>query len=143
MSASSPWLWAVHSRRVSRDALLAQGLIEHHAVRLGSTRWAWHPIRSARVMWHATWEGVTNPAEALAAARNRDLPALGLDAEVLAQLPVRDRLVVAFGALGALDVPPALAMLAERGAAIDQSYAYQIRRQMIEGNGNGRPGAES
>jgi hypothetical protein len=33
MSASSPWLWAIHSRRVSRDALLASGLIEPHALR--------------------------------------------------------------------------------------------------------------
>jgi hypothetical protein len=71
MSASSPWLWAVHSRRVSRDALLARGLVEPHALRLGFTRWAWHPLRSARVMWHSTWEGITDPAEALDAARRR------------------------------------------------------------------------
>ena len=37
MSASSPWLWAVHSRRVSRDALMAAGLVEPHALRLGVT----------------------------------------------------------------------------------------------------------
>jgi hypothetical protein len=143
MSASSPWLWAVHSRRMSRDALLAQGLIEHHAVRLGSTRWAWHPVRSARVMWHATWEGVTNPAEALAAARVRDLPALALDAETLAAMPGQARLAAAFGAIGAVDMPRALALLKDRGAPLDQSYGYQLRRQMIEGNGNGRRGAES
>jgi hypothetical protein len=65
MSASSPWLWAIHSRRVSRDALLASGLIEPHALRLGPTRWAWHPLRSARVMWLATWDGITEPKEAV------------------------------------------------------------------------------
>jgi hypothetical protein len=65
MSASSPWLWAIHSRRVSRDALLASGLIEPHALRLGPTRWAWHPVRSARVMWLATWDGITEPKEAV------------------------------------------------------------------------------
>jgi hypothetical protein len=66
MSVSSPWLWSVHSRRVSRDALMAVGDIEPHAVRLGMTRWAWHPVRSWRVMFRATWQGVTKPAEAIA-----------------------------------------------------------------------------
>jgi hypothetical protein len=49
-SAASPWLWGVHSRRASRDQLLAAGLVEPHALRLGATRWLWHPLRSARVM---------------------------------------------------------------------------------------------
>src|SRR5579875_3337952 len=65
MSASSPWLWAVHSRRASRDVLLAAGLVEPHALRLGPTRWVWHPIRSAKVMWLATWDGITDPGEAI------------------------------------------------------------------------------
>jgi hypothetical protein len=65
-SAISPWLWGIHSRRVSRDALMAAGLIEPHALRLGPTRWLWHPLRSARVMWLATWEGITDPREAVA-----------------------------------------------------------------------------
>ena len=65
MSVSSPWLWSVHSRRVSRDALLAVGDIEPHAVRLGMTRWAWHPARSCRVMFRATWLGVTKPSDAI------------------------------------------------------------------------------
>lgn len=67
MSVCSPWLWAVHSRRVSRDQLMARGLVEPHALRLGSTRWLWHPIRSARVMYVATWAGIQSPAEAIAA----------------------------------------------------------------------------
>jgi hypothetical protein len=65
-SAVSPWLWSVHSRRESRDALKAKGLIEPHSVRLGVTRWVWHPLRSPRVMWHATWQGETDPASAIA-----------------------------------------------------------------------------
>lgn len=68
MSLSSPWLWSVHSRRASRDALKAKGLIEPHAVRLGGTRWTWHPWRSAKVMWHATWLGENDPAKAIALA---------------------------------------------------------------------------
>ena len=66
MSASSPWLWSVHSRRVSRDALKADNQIEAHAVRLGMTRWAWHPIKSYRVMRLATWKGENTPKAAIA-----------------------------------------------------------------------------
>jgi hypothetical protein len=66
MSASSPWLWNVHSRRVSRDKLMARGLLEEKAVRLGATRWTWHPVRSMLVTWHATWIGETNPQRAIA-----------------------------------------------------------------------------
>ena len=66
MSVSSPWLWSVHSRRVSRDALKARGLIEPHAVRLGATRWTWHLIRSWRVMFRATWQGENDPVRAIA-----------------------------------------------------------------------------
>ena len=65
-SAVSPWLWSIHSRRESRDTLKARGLIEPHAVRLGMTRWTWHPLRSPRVMWHATWAGEGDPAKAIA-----------------------------------------------------------------------------
>ena len=66
MSVISPWLWAIHSRRVSRDELMARGLIEEHAVRLGATRWTWHPVRAIRVMHTATWTGETSPARAIA-----------------------------------------------------------------------------
>lgn len=141
-SVSSPWLWGVHTRRVSRDALMARGLIEPHALRLGATRWSWHPIRSARVMWHATWAGTTDPAKAIAAADAAELPQLDLDDKMLAALAGRDRLAVAFGALGAVDVPRALALLAERGAAVDQSYAYQVRRAMLDA-APARAGGES
>lgn len=64
-SALSPWLWGVHTRRASRDRLMAQNLIEPHAVRLGATRWAWHVIRSARVTYWATWHGVNDPQRAI------------------------------------------------------------------------------
>ena len=78
MSAASPFLWGIHSRRVSRDALMARGLVEPHALRLGATRWLWHPVRSARVMYAATWEGITDPATALThLAAPATLPAEG------------------------------------------------------------------
>lgn len=78
MSALSPWLWGVHSRRASRDRLMERGLVEEHAVRLGVNRWTWHPVRSTKVMFHATWIGESNPktaieaAEAITAARRAE-----------------------------------------------------------------------
>lgn len=65
MSALSPWLWGVHTRRVSRDELMAKGQLEGRSLRLGATRWLWHAIRSARAMYHATWIGETNVARAI------------------------------------------------------------------------------
>jgi hypothetical protein len=65
MSAISPWLWGIHSRRVSRDELMRRGLVEEHALRLGATRWMWHALRSFRVMHRATWTGETDPARAI------------------------------------------------------------------------------
>ena len=66
MSASSPWLWGIHSRRESRDMLLANGLIDPHAARLGVNRWFWHSWWSIRVMYRATWVGETDPMKAIA-----------------------------------------------------------------------------
>ena len=77
-SVLSPWLWGIHTRRASRDALMARKLIEPHALRLGATRWAWHPYRSARVMRNATWHGLTDPAEAIGAVY---APAAGVAGE--------------------------------------------------------------
>lgn len=66
MSLSSPWLWGVHTRRASRDQLMERGLIEERAVRLGATRWTWHPLRSMRVYYWSTWHGVNDPRRAIA-----------------------------------------------------------------------------
>jgi hypothetical protein len=57
MSAASPWLWGVHTRRASRDKLMERGLVEEHSVRLGITRISWHPYRSFIAMQWATWSG--------------------------------------------------------------------------------------
>jgi hypothetical protein len=132
-SASSPWLWGIHSRRESRDSLMADGLIEPHAVRLGATRWTWHPIRSAQVMWYATWEGINDVRGALELTDAAELPPIELTAEVLDGLSARERLFIAFGSIGALDVPKALAMLKAHGAPVDQSTAYQIRKAIAAG----------
>jgi hypothetical protein len=66
MSMMSPILWRIHSRAVSRNILMQRNLIDEHALRMGN-RWIWHPIRSARVMYLATWMGQSNPTKAIAA----------------------------------------------------------------------------
>jgi hypothetical protein len=65
MSALSPWRWSIHTRRASRDGLMARGLIEEHAVRLGATRITWHPARSVRVLSWSAWHGVNDPKRAI------------------------------------------------------------------------------
>ena len=134
MSAVSPWLWGIHSRRESRDLLKASGLIEPHAVRLGSTRWTWHPYRSARTMYRATWEGITSPADAIAAdqaAREASkLPATEIGTPVLLAMSPRDRLIWAWGVIGKTDVAEACRLLASKGARIDESNARAIRKQL-------------
>ena len=65
MSAISPWLWAVHTKRKSRDKLKAAGLIDSHAVRLGMNRWLWHPLKSFGVMRMAAWNGEATPTAAI------------------------------------------------------------------------------
>ena len=65
MSAASPLLWGVYSRRISRDALMERGLIEPGAVRLGSVRWLMHPVMSYRVFRDAAWTGERNAGIAI------------------------------------------------------------------------------
>ena len=132
MSAASPWLWGVHSRRESRDALKARGLIEGHAVRLGANRWFWYPLRAVRVTRIAAWEGITNPAEAIALDRAAELPATEMEPAQLAAMQPRERLIWAWGVIGSTDVPKACALLANLGAPIDPSNARAIRRKLAE-----------
>ena len=70
-SAISPWLWGTYSRRASRDALIASGLIEGHSVRLGSARWLFHPVMTYRVFSDAVWTGEQNPQTAITAYAER------------------------------------------------------------------------
>lgn len=65
MSAASPILWGIYSRSESRAILFQRGLIDEHMLRMGN-RWIWHPIRSFKVMYWATWEGENKPHKAIA-----------------------------------------------------------------------------
>jgi len=131
-SAASPWLWGVHSRRESRDALKAKGLIDPHAVRLGANRWFWHPRKSVRVTSAAAWEGITNPAEAIALDRAAELPPIPIDPAIVVAMATRERLIWAWGVIGSTDIPKACALLASIGAKIDQSNARVIRKKIEE-----------
>jgi hypothetical protein len=87
-------------------------------------------------------ESLRTPQEALDAAKAEaetaavaamNLPVLAIDAATLAGMNAAHRLAVAFGALGRTDVPAAIALLKQHGAAIDSSHAYKVRSQILEG----------
>ncbi|MCW2929879.1 MAG: hypothetical protein JWM19_841 [Actinomycetia bacterium] len=66
MSSASPWLWGVHTRRTARDQLMERKLLEERGVRLGASRWTWHPFRSVRVTSWASWHSINDPARVIA-----------------------------------------------------------------------------
>lgn len=66
LSAISPWLWGIWSRARNRTRLAELGLVDVRGVKLSTARKLWHPIRSVRVLSWAAWEGVTDPADAVA-----------------------------------------------------------------------------
>jgi hypothetical protein len=112
MSALSPWLWGVHSRRASRDRLFARGLVEEHAVRLGAARWTWHPWRAMAVTSASAWTGENDPKRAIAgweerhaARRARSWRAKG--APALAQAVRQDAIGTGAPAVQAHDEPMA------------------------------------
>lgn len=65
LSSISPWLWAIWSRARNRNRLAELGMVDVRAVKLGSARKVFHPIKSFRVVRWAAWEGITNPADAV------------------------------------------------------------------------------
>jgi hypothetical protein len=62
----SPWLWRIKDRAAHREELKNAGEIDARAVKLSMSRKIMHPLRSFMVIWYASWDGVTNPAEAVA-----------------------------------------------------------------------------
>jgi hypothetical protein len=118
-SAASPWLWGVHTRRRSRDELMARGLVEPHAVRLGGTRWFWHPYRCVRVMWAASWTGETGPARAIGAV-----------------YPVSRR--VSGNGHGGYRVPSQRWLMGELGVGQDKARAAQRLLAKATSNGDGQ-----
>lgn len=62
----SPWLWRIKDRAAHREELKNAGEIDVRAVKLSMSRKIMHPLRSFMVIWYASWDGVTSPAEAVA-----------------------------------------------------------------------------
>lgn len=136
-------MWHAIMTRVRRDDLRESGEIQGVPAkpRFGWARWVLAPVETGQAWRLAVLRRISDPAEALAAlaaekvarkARKgaKTLPVFELAGDVLAGLGARERLLTAFGALGSVDVPSALAMLQERSAPVDQSYAYQVIKQM-------------
>jgi hypothetical protein len=108
----------------------------------GLVNWVRYPRMTFRALSLSIRDGHTTPQAAIDAARAEaetkaitamDLPVLPIGADVLAGMSAANRLAVAFGALGRVDVPAALALLKQHGAAIDSSHAYKVRSQLLEG----------
>ena len=66
MSALAPFLWAVRSRSLRRAELRMIGALDEPSVKLGWQRWVLYPQRSWRIYRVAVWDGITDPATALA-----------------------------------------------------------------------------
>lgn len=147
MSASSPFLWGIYSRRQSRDALMERGLIEPGAVRLGSVRWLMYPVKSFQVFRLAAWNGVREPAQAITEwedtqeitdavivtepvtpavtpAEDSVTPDMTIDSRISNAQAIG----MAFDALGRdTDVATVTEWLAARGKSVAPAYIRQVR----------------
>lgn len=141
MSAVSPALWGIYSRRLSRNALKEKGLVESIAVRLGFTRWLYWPKESFHVFRMAVWSGERNPSQAISAwedkrelermekalaetAHEAHTPRMTLETATSKADAVR----VALAELGeTLTASAVAAWLAERGWSVTPAYVRNIR----------------
>lgn len=141
MSAISPALWGIYSRRLSRNALKEKGLVESIAVRLGFTRWLYWPRESFGVFRMAVWTGERNPAEAITEwEKRRDIAAMEKELAETAQEAHTPRMTLETAASKADAVRVALAELGEtltasavsgwlrdRGWSVTPAYVRNIR----------------
>jgi hypothetical protein len=133
MSLAVTIVFALVLRQMRREDRRRAGVVAGRLPKFSVAMW----LRYRGLTWRA-WslsvrDGYTSPREAIDAARAAELPAVDLDAAALAGMAPRDRLIAAFGAVGAVDVPKALALLERYGCAIDQSHAYQVRKALTGG----------
>jgi hypothetical protein len=123
-------MWETVLRQIRRDLLRVQGAVERPLPRFRALRW----LRFPRWTWSA-WslavrDGLETTQDAIHAAFESRRPALDMSDLDVRYLPKGQALHIAFGALGALDVPAALAWLSTRGVEMDRSQAYAVRRQI-------------
>lgn len=90
MSFMSPILWSIYSRRISRDALKAKGLIESRTVKFSSARWFWWPLRTFPVYRNAVWSGVTDPSAAITQYENQEAEREALTASQPERMQITD-----------------------------------------------------
>lgn len=128
MSLAVAVMFVLVLRQLRAEDRRRAGLVAERLPKFSAPLWLRYPKLTGRAWSLAVLRGYRTPREAVNAALAAEVPVLELDAEQLAALPPRDRLVVAFGAVGAIDVPKALALLERHGAPVDQSHAYQIRK---------------
>lgn len=133
MSLAVALMFALLLRQLRAEDRRRAGLISGRLPKFTSFLWLRYPRLTWRAWSLAVLRGYSTPREAVNAAIAAELPAIGFDCAALADLTPRDRLVVAFGAVGAIDVPKALALLEKHGAPVDQSHAYQIRKALTTG----------
>jgi len=86
LSASSPFLWGIYSRRQSRNLMAEKGLIEPGAVRLGN-RWLVHPLWCVPVFRYAIWNGIRNPSDAIEQYRESQIAEPAMPALLAAPEP--------------------------------------------------------
>lgn len=137
LSASSPVLWAIHTRRQSRDDLKAKEQIEDKAVKLGVMRWILWPVDSFGVFRLAVWRGQTKPKLAIEEweiERERTLsaPIAQSDRATLETARTKaDAVKVALGELGAtLAASEVAAWLRERGWDVTPAHIRKIRSEV-------------
>jgi hypothetical protein len=133
MSLAVAVMFVLVLRQLRAEDRRRAGLVAERLPKFSAPLWVRYPRLAGRAWSLAVLRGYRTPREAVNAALAAELPALELDADALAALAPRDRLVVAFGAVGAIDVPKALALLERYGAPVDQSHAYQIRKAITSG----------
>ena len=134
MSLAVAFMFALVLRQLRAEDRRRARLVSDRLPKLAAPLWIRYPGLAWRAWSLAVLHGYRTPRDAvdaaIAAKLAATLPALDLDGEALAALPPRDRLVIAFGAVGSIDVPKALALLERNGAPVDQSHAYQIRKAL-------------
>jgi hypothetical protein len=137
MSLAVTIMFALVLRQLRSEDRRRAHLVAERLPKFSAPLWARYPGLTWRAWSLAVLRGYRTPREAVDAALVTELPAIDLDAAALAGLAPRDRLIVAFGAVGAIDVPKALALLERYGCAPDQSHAYQVRKSLTAGKDGG------
>lgn len=112
LSALSPWLWAIYSRRTHRDSLAREGLIDPRAVKIPTMLWFLYPKYGMRLLRLGVLTGVNHLPTLRAQLSEQD---------ALSGLPMVDAVYYAYGHLGSYSQHQARVWLAQRGVIVPQA----------------------